>query len=61
MFQHFLRERLQKKYTYKLFTMVPPELKKCLKRILTLTFDERPPYEYIIQSLMACFIKALNE
>ena len=41
--------------------MVPQEFKKCLKRVLTLTFDERPPYEYIIQSLMECFINSVKE
>jgi hypothetical protein len=37
-----LKERLDLKYTRKLFNLVPAELTDCLKKVLTLTFDEAP-------------------
>ena len=61
MFQQLLRERLQKKYTYKLFEMVPSDLKDCLKKVLTLSFNEKPPYDYIIECLKRSFMNSLKE
>ena len=57
-FSDFLLERLQKKYTRKLFQMIPNDLYDCLKKVLCLKFDQEPPYDYILKNLQNCFMKA---
>ena len=52
-----LKERLDLKYTRKLFNLVPAELTDCLKKVLTLTFDEAPNYNYYRESLANCAVK----
>lgn len=42
--KQLLKERLNLKYTRSLFTLVPNELTDILKKVLTLTFDEKPKY-----------------
>lgn len=39
-----LKERLDLKYTRKLFNKIPHEMIDCLKKVLTLTFEETPNY-----------------
>jgi casein kinase 1 len=46
-----LKERLDLKYTRKLFSKIPSELTDCLKKVLTLTFDEAPNYQYFKETL----------
>ncbi len=41
-----LKERLDFKFTRKLFTLIPNGLADCLKKVLTLNFDETPDYTY---------------
>lgn len=41
-----LKERLDFKFTRKLFTLIPNGLADCLKKVLTLNFDETPDYAY---------------
>ena len=55
----YLRERLNKKYTRALFKMVPRDMSACLKTVLCMRFDERPPYELIELALRSCFKRAL--
>lgn len=56
-----LKERLDLKYTRKLFSLIPHELTDCLKKVLTLTFDDKPNYAYLRETLAACAIKYLNK
>lgn len=49
-----LKERLDLKYTRKLFSIIPPELTDCLKKVLTLTFDDTPNYGYLKDTLANC-------
>jgi hypothetical protein len=46
-FKDFLTERLDLKYTKETFKMVPKSLRDMLKKVLTLQYDERPPYDWI--------------
>jgi hypothetical protein len=55
-----LRERQKLEYTKELFKIVPKPLKNMVKSILTLEFEEEPPYSYIIEKLKAQ-IKKLKE
>jgi len=41
-----LKERLDFKFTRKLFSLIPNGLADCLKKVLTLNFDETPDYTY---------------
>jgi hypothetical protein len=50
-FKDFLRERLELKYTKEVFRLIPRDLRDMFKRVFTLTFEEEPPYEYIINSI----------
>ena len=50
-FKDFLRERLEIKYTKEVFKLAPKSLREILKRVLTLQFDEEPPYDEIIEKL----------
>ena len=52
-----LKDRLDLKYTRKLFNFVPAALTDCLKKVLTLTFDEAPNYNYYRESLANCAVK----
>lgn len=52
-----LKERLDLKYTRKLFSKIPTELTDCLKKVLTLTFDETPNYTYFKDTLALCAMK----
>ena len=54
-----LKQRLDLKYTRKLFSKIPSELTDCLKKVLTLTFDETPNYQYYRESLALCAMKHL--
>lgn len=50
-FKDFLRERLELKYTKEVFRLIPRDLRDMFKRVFTLTFEEEPPYDYIINSI----------
>lgn len=50
-FKDFLKERQKIEYTKALFDMVPKSLRGLIKKILTLSFEEEPPYEKIIEKL----------
>jgi len=54
-----LKERLDLKYTRKLFSMVPKDLNDTLKKVLTLAFDELPNYAAIREALATSAIKYL--
>jgi hypothetical protein len=54
-----LKERLDLKYTRKLFSMIPRELNDILKKVLTLGFDEVPNYAAIREALASSAIKHL--
>jgi DNA topoisomerase VI subunit B len=47
----YLRERQKLEYTKELFNIVPKPLKNMVKSILTLEFEEEPPYDYIIEKI----------
>lgn len=51
-FKDFLRERLDLKYTKEFFKMAPRSLREMLKKILTLQFDEVPPYDWIKEKIV---------
>ena len=38
--------------------MIPNDLYDCLKKVLCLKFDQEPPYDYILENLQNCFMKA---
>ena len=50
-FGDYLNERLDIKYTKELIQMCPNPLKKILKQILTLRFNQEPPYDELIELL----------
>jgi hypothetical protein len=50
-FKDFLRERLEIKYTKEVFRITEKPLRDMLKKVLTLQFDEEPPYDWIIEKL----------
>ena len=50
-FKDFLKERQKLEYTKALFDMVPKSLRSMIKKVLTLTFEEEPPYEMIIEKI----------
>ena len=56
-----MRERLRKKYSTELVSMIPESLKKCLKRVMCLRFDEDPPYDFILESLYDCFCESIAQ
>ena len=47
----YLKERQKLEYTKDLFSIVPKPLKNMVKSILTLDFEEEPPYNYIIEKI----------
>ena len=47
-FKDFLRERLEVKYTKEVFKIIPKDLREMFRRVFTLTFEEEPPYDYIM-------------
>ena len=47
-FREMLRERLQIKYTKEIFKIIPKSLRNIFKRVYTLSFNEEPHYNYII-------------
>lgn len=53
-FQKSLKERVRKKYTIKLFSMIPQDLQSVLKELLCINFKARPPYEKIQKAMMSC-------
>ena len=59
-FKDFLKERQKIEYTKALFDIVPKSLRTIIKNVLTLTFDEEPPYDKIIDKLNK-EIKNLNK
>jgi len=50
-----LDERIKPCYTRKLLAITPISMKNCLKRVLALTYEEEPPYDYILECLQASF------
>ena len=63
-FKDFLHERLEIKYTKDVFKLIPKDLREISKRIFTLTFEEEPPYDQIINAIkseMKKDIKLTNE
>jgi hypothetical protein len=56
-----LKERLDFKFTRKLFTLIPNGLADCLKKVLTLNFDETPDYNYYRVTVKKCLKKALKD
>lgn len=58
-FNDFLQHRMNKTYTHQLFDMVPVEMRLCLMKTLCLKFDQEPPYDLILESLMTCHKKAV--
>jgi hypothetical protein len=50
-FKDFLRERLDLQYTKEVFKLIPRSLREMLKNILTLQFEEEPPYDTIIENI----------
>lgn len=59
--RHLLKERLDFKFTRKLFSLIPNSLADCLKKVLTLNFDETPDYAYYRQTIQKCLKKSLRE
>lgn len=55
-----LKKRLDLKYTKQLFASAPPELTDCLKKVMTLTFEETPSYQYYKETLASCALKLIN-
>jgi hypothetical protein len=51
LFGDYLNERLNIKYTKELIQMCPAPLKKILKFILTMRFNQEPPYDELIEQL----------
>lgn len=43
-FKDFLKERQKIEYTKELFDIVPKSLRSIIKTVLTLNFEEDPPY-----------------
>ena len=41
--------------------MIPESLKKCLKRVMCLRFDEDPPYDFILECLYESFCESLAQ
>ena len=58
-FNDFLQHRMNKTYTHQLFDIVPVEMRLCLMKTLCLKFDQEPPYDLILESLMTCHKKAV--
>lgn len=50
-FKDFLRERLELRYTKEVFRLIPRDLRDMFKKVFTLTFEEEPPYDYIIKTI----------
>ena len=50
-FSDYLRERLNIKYTKEVIMMCPKELRKITKYVLSMKFNEEPPYNEIIDLL----------
>ena len=50
-FNDYLRKRLDIKYTKDFFKLSPKSLRDIIKRVLTLQFDEEPPYDTICDKL----------
>ena len=44
-FKDYLRERVDIRYMREFFRQVPSAFREIVKQILTLKFDERPPYD----------------
>lgn len=49
-----LQHRLRKVHTMHLFQQIPFQLQRCLKDVMTISFEEAPPYDKIIKSLQSC-------
>ena len=50
-FKDYLRERIDIKYMREFFRQVPQSLRDIIKKILTLQFDEEPPYDTIAECI----------
>jgi len=50
-FKDYLRERIDIKYMREFFKQVPQPLRDIIKKILTLQFDEEPPYDAITDAI----------
>lgn len=50
-FKDFLKERLDIQYTKEVFSIIPKNLREMFKRVFTMTFEEDPPYDLIVNSL----------
>ena len=59
--QDLLSERLNLQYTKSLFRMAPRSLRFMIKKIVTLKFEEEPPYDFIIDILNAEIVKAAKD
>lgn len=59
--RYMLKERLDFKFTRKLFALIPHGLSDCLKKVLTLNFDETPDYNYYRETIKACLKKSLRD
>ncbi len=60
-FSELLRQRLHVFYTKKLFKMVPKDLEAICKKVLLYSFNEKPDYDSLKQSLRICIKKITNE
>jgi len=56
-----IQHRLFKCYTRQIVNMIPAEMFECFKQIMRCRFDEVPKYNLILQSLQACFEKAVQQ
>lgn len=50
-FSEKLKLRTQMHYLNKFIDGVPKQLKECVMKVLRLKFNEKPPYDYIIDTL----------
>jgi hypothetical protein len=49
-FEDYIKERLDIKYTWMVIDMCPQSLKCLFKRVITMGFEDEPPYAEIIQA-----------
>ena len=59
-FKDYLRERVDIRYMREFFRQVPSAFREIVKQILTLKFDERPPYDEL-ESKIKSEIKRLTK
>ena len=59
-FSEFLNQRLDLKYTKELFKMSPRSLRRVLREILVLKFDEKPNYRHYIDKIKAEMMKEVE-